>query len=168
MPILTKIGIIVILIAAIIAAFFVYGTVEYHKGVSDTKAKATTQIVKTEIASDKTTAQVITKYIDRVRVVKEKGDTIIKKVPIYVTEKDDTKCVINTGFVQLWNDANQMRVSDPPSNINETASPVVLTDVAAQHATEAKLSHQTEEQLINLQNWIVKQQGVYGKDNGRK
>jgi hypothetical protein len=40
------------------------------------------------------------------QIVYEKGATIIKKVPVYVTEKDDSDCVINNGFVSLWNDAN--------------------------------------------------------------
>lgn len=168
MSILTKIGITIIPIAAIIAAFFVYGAAEYNKGVSTTKAQYANQVAKTNTASIKATTQVVTKYIDRVQVVKEKGDTIIKKVPVYVTKEDDTKCVINTGFVQLWNDANQMRISDPASITNETASSVVLTDVAAQHAAEAKLAHQTEEQLISLQDWIVQQQAAYGKNNGGK
>lgn len=168
MPILTKIGIIVVLIAATIAAFFIYGTIEYHKGVSDTKAKANIQVAQTNIASNKASVQTVTKYIDRVQIVKEKGDTIIKKVPIYVTKKDDTNCVINAGFVQLWNDANEMRISDAATTSNEAASPVVLTDVAAQHATEARIAHQTEEQLISLQNWIVQQQAIYGKTNGGK
>lgn len=168
MSIITKIGIIVILIAAIIAAFFVYGVVEYNKGVSTIKAQYANQVAKTNTASVKATTQVVTKYIDRVQVIKEKGDTIIKKVPVYVTKEDDTKCVINTGFVQLWNDANQMRVPDSTSTTNETASSVVLTDVAAQHAAEARLAHQTEEQLISLQNWVVQQQAAYGKNNGGK
>ena len=30
------------------------------------------------------TVEVITEYVDRVRVVREKGDTIIKEVPVYV------------------------------------------------------------------------------------
>lgn len=168
MSILTKIGIIVILIAAIIAAFFVYGVVEYNKGVSTTKAQYINQAKKTNAASAKATTQVVTKYIDRVQVVKEKGDTIIKKVPVYVTKEDDTKCVINTGFVQLWNDANQMRVPDSTSATNETPSSVVLTDVATQHAKEAELTHQTEEQLISLQNWVRQQQAIYEKSNGGK
>ena len=30
------------------------------------------------------TVKVVTEYVDRVRVVREKGDTIIKEVPVYV------------------------------------------------------------------------------------
>ena len=30
------------------------------------------------------TVKVVTEYVDRVRVVREKGDTIVKEVPIYV------------------------------------------------------------------------------------
>lgn len=168
MSIITKIGIIVVLIAAIIAAFFVYGSVRYDDGVSDTKAASKLQVAKTDIISGKVTAQVETKYIDRVQIIHDKGDTIIKKVPIYVTKQDDTKCIINVGFVRLWNNANGMQVPDPTSFINETPSDVVLTDIATQHAKEAELTHQTEEQLISLQDWIRQQQAIYGNPNGGK
>lgn len=168
MPILTKIGIIVVLIAAIIAAFFVYGSIKYNDGVSDTKLAAKLQVAKTDINSNKVTSQIETRYIDRVQVIHDKGETIIKKVPVYVTKEDNTRCIINTGFVRLWNNANGMQVPDPTSVINETSSSVVLADVAAQHAREAGITHETEEQLISLQDWVRKQQAVYGNTNGRK
>ena len=30
------------------------------------------------------TVKVVTEYVDRIRIVREKGDTIIKEVPVYV------------------------------------------------------------------------------------
>ena len=46
------------------------------------------------------TVKVVTQYVDRVRVVREKGDTIIKEVPIYVPVQADAACTINRGFVR--------------------------------------------------------------------
>lgn len=38
------------------------------------------------------TVKVVTQYVDRVRVVREKGDTIIKEVPVYVPVQADAAC----------------------------------------------------------------------------
>ena len=48
------------------------------------------------------TVKVVTEYVDRVRVVRERGDTIIKEAPIYVPVQADAACTINRGFVPRW------------------------------------------------------------------
>ena len=35
------------------------------------------------------TVKVVTQYVDRVRIVREKGDTLIKEVPVYVPVEAD-------------------------------------------------------------------------------
>lgn len=49
--------------------------------------------------------QVVTKYVDRVKVIRERGTTIIKEVPGYVNAQADADCTINAGFVRLLNAA---------------------------------------------------------------
>lgn len=39
--------------------------------------------------------QVVTKYVDRVKIVKEKGDDVIVKVPVYISSDER----VSTGFV---------------------------------------------------------------------
>lgn len=46
-----------------------------------------------------------TEYVDRVQVIKEKGDTIVKQVPVYITKASDLKCPVPAGLVRLLNDA---------------------------------------------------------------
>lgn len=164
---LTKLAITAGGIAAVIAAFWFWGHVQYNNGQEDLKADIASQVDKTKHESEKATTKIVTKYVDRIKVVHEKGGTIIKKVPVYVTKKDDARCVINTGFVQLWNDANKMQFSDTAAAVNETASAVKLSDVGTQHAKEARLYHETAEQLTAFQNWVEQQQKIYaGADNG--
>ena len=128
------------------------------------RAEYAAQVAATQVhykaQAKKVTTKVITKYIHDVQVVREKGNTIIKKVPVYVTVKDDAACTIDTGFVSLWNDSNSLRVSSPSNESNDTASSVVLSDVAAQHVTEASLYHETATQLIALQDWVRRQRQV--------
>ena len=44
------------------------------------------------------TVKVVTQYVDRVRVVREKGDTIIKEVPVHVPAQADAACTINVAL----------------------------------------------------------------------
>lgn len=152
---------IVIMVLLSIIGVWGFGKWEFHKGVLEQigKDKATALVVQAK--GQAVTTKVVTRYLTRVQIVHDTGATIIKKVPIYVTHKDSSRCVVNNGFVQLWNDANKMQLSNSPSSINEGTSPVILTDIAAQHAVEANLYQQQYEQLKALQDWIREEQKAY-------
>lgn len=153
--------IIIIMVLLSIIGVWGFGKWEFHKGVLEQigKDKATALVVQAK--GQAVTTKVVTRYLTRVQIVHDTGATIIKKVPIYVTHKDSSRCVVNNGFVQLWNDANKMQLSNSPSSINEGTSPVILTDIAAQHAVEANLYQQQYEQLKALQDWIREEQKAY-------
>lgn len=83
---------------------------KWDLAVSQAAEKA--QEVKTEEAQ--ATVKVVTEYVDRVKIVHAKGETIIKEVPKYVTKEDDARCgTIGAGFVQLWNAANAGELPNP-------------------------------------------------------
>ena len=48
-----------------------------------------------------TTIQVVTQYVDRIQVVREKGDTLIQEIPVYVPVQADAACTVHRGFVSL-------------------------------------------------------------------
>ncbi len=54
---------------------------------------------KLELA--KGTTRVVTQYVDRVQVVRERGDTITKEIPVYVTPTADAACAVPVGFVRI-------------------------------------------------------------------
>lgn len=60
------------------------------------------------------TVKVVTQYVDRVRVVREKGDTIIKETPVYVPVQADAACTINRGFVRLPTQPPPVSCPSPP------------------------------------------------------
>jgi hypothetical protein len=85
------------------------------------------------------TVKVVTQYVDRVRVVREKGDTIIKEVPVYVPVQADAACTINRGFVRLHDAA---------------AAGIALSAVAGTLAANYQTCHENAEQLRALQAWV--------------
>ena len=158
---LYEIPILIISLLLIVIGVWGYGKWEFHEGVLAQLGKEKTAALVVQAKSQAVTTKVVTHYITRVQVIHDAGATIIKKVPIYVTHEDSSRCIVNNGFVQLWNGANQMQLPNTPSATNEGASSIILSDIATQHARESNLYWQQYEQLKALQDWITQEQKAY-------
>lgn len=123
-------------------------------------AQFTTNLEKK--ASEKT-VQIETQYVDRVQVIHDKAATIIKEVPKYVTVKDDSNCVINHGFVQLYDYSAAVGpvISIAPIGAYEESSGVALSTVAAVTAENHASFAENAEQLTKLQEWVTEQQKIF-------
>ncbi len=102
------------------------------------------------------TVKVVTQYVDRVRVVREKGDTIIKEVPVYVPVQADAACTINRGFVRLHDAAAAGEVPEPARDADAAAAGIALSAVAGTVAANYQTCHENLEQLRALQAWVTK------------
>ena len=102
-----------------------------------------------------TTVKVVTEYVDRVRVVREKGDTIIKEVPVYVPVQADAACTINRGFVRLHDAAAAGELPEPARDADAAAAGIALSAVAGTVAANYQTCHENAEQLRALQVWIT-------------
>ncbi|VVE67894.1 hypothetical protein PCA31118_02696 [Pandoraea captiosa] len=85
---------------------------------------------------------VITQYVDRVREVRVKGNTIIQKVPVYVTAQADAACTVPVGFVRLHDTAAANTALDDPSDSDARPSGVALSAVAATVADNYTAYHE--------------------------
>ena len=101
------------------------------------------------------TIKVVTQYVDRVRVVREKGDTIIKEVPVYVPAQADAACTVNHGFVRLHDAAAAGELPTPAGDSDAAASSLALSAVAGTVTANYQTSHETAEQLRALQEWVI-------------
>ncbi|CAB4168084.1 hypothetical protein UFOVP1666_165 [uncultured Caudovirales phage] len=84
----------------------------YFKGMFSAEDEWKSKIAKVEaenvriLAESKTSSQVIvTKYVDKIKYIVTKGDSIVKEVPIYITKELDAKCEIPDEFIRLHNAA---------------------------------------------------------------
>ena len=112
------------------------------------------QAVATRERQAQATVKVVTEYVDRVRIVREKGDTIIKEVPVYVPVQADAACYINRGFVRLHDAAAAGDLPEPAGDADAAAAGVALSAVAGTVATNYQTCHENAEQLRVLQTWI--------------
>ena len=102
------------------------------------------------------TVKVVTEYVDRVRVVRQKGDTIIKEVPVYVPVQADAACTINRGFVRLHDAAATGELPEPARDTDAPAAGIALSAVAGTVAANYQTCHENAEQLRTLQAWVSK------------
>ena len=114
----------------------------------------TLQIAAVRQRQAEATVQVVTRYVDRVRVVREKGDTIIKEVPIYVPVQADAACTINRGFVRLHDAAAAGELPETARDADAAPAGLALSAVAGTVAANYQTCHENAEQLRALQAWI--------------
>ena len=127
-------------------------------------AQMETDIANRELAAEEVTNKVITKYVDNVKIVKGKTSVIIKKVPEYITKYADSKCIINTGFVELLNASSKNEVPKSTGIANETPTNIKLSGVAESVSRNYGTYYEVVEQLTSLQYWIRQQKDL---DNGQ-
>ena len=100
------------------------------------------------------TVKIVTEYVDRVRIVREKGDTVIKEAPVYVPVQADGACTINRGFVRLHDAAAAGELPEPAGDADAAAADIALSAVAGTVAANYRTCHENAEQLRALQAWF--------------
>lgn len=143
---------------ALCAALFGLGVATGRNQVTEdweaAKAKQHARVEAVKTAQAVATVEVVTKYVDRVKVVRERGVTITKEVPVYVTKEADAHCTVPAGFVSLHDAAARGGVPDPPGGADAATSGIALSAVAGTVAGNYERCHENAEQLTALQSWI--------------
>ena len=152
-------------ISIIVLVFGVYmeGGISNQEKWEAKVAEVKLEMAKKETASAEVTTKVITKYVTKIEVVKEKGNEIIKQVPVYITKDADAKCDVPNGFVVLHDSASRNEVPDPTRKVDAGTSEVKISGVATTVTENYTTYHQVAEQLKSLQEWIKLQQSIYNK-----
>lgn len=125
-----------------LAMSYFYGESRYREGRAEVQSRwdaATTRMEQEkrqlEAKQSEVTVKTVIKYVDRVREVRVKGDTIIKRIPQYVPANS---CDLPPGF-RLLHDA-----AASGSELPEAAGSIQAEPVPAQTAAETVVSNYTE------------------------
>ncbi len=108
---------------------------------------ATAQAQLTE-AQAKVVTKVEVQYRDRIKVVKEKGETIIREVPVYVTEQDASRFGVNVGFVRVYNAAFTGESAGSATEFDREPASLSLTELGEVSAFNAGVCRQWREQAL--------------------
>jgi hypothetical protein len=98
-----------------------------------------------QIQQAEATVQVVTQYVDRIQVVREKGDTLIQEVPVYVPVQADAACTVHRGFVSLHDAAAAGELPTAPIDADAPAEGLSLSAVAATVVTNYQTCHENAE-----------------------
>jgi hypothetical protein len=152
-------------ISIIVLVFGVYmeGGISNQEKWEAKVAEVKLEMAKKETESAEVTTKVITKYVTKIEVVKEKGNVIIKEIPKYITKDADAKCDVPAGFVVLHDSASRNEVPDSTRSVDAGTSEVKLSGVATTVTENYTTYHKVAEQLKSLQEWIKLQQSIYNK-----
>ena len=153
------------LAAALVGAGWFKGAGHVQHQWDAAVAEQARQVARVEKQQAEATVQVVTRYIDRVKVVREKGDAIIKEVPVYVPSEADTACTIHRGFVRLHDAAAANVVPRAAEPADASAAGIALSAVATTLADNYQRCHENAEQLIALQDWVRQLRAVTLADN---
>lgn len=100
--------------------------------------------------------RVIYQTVDRWRTVVEKGETIIREVPRYVTVESDRRCIVPAGFARVHDAAADNSVLPAPaSGADEADSQIALSAVARTVAANYQQYHEVRTMCEGLQAWAL-------------
>jgi len=110
---------------------------------------------KQELLTALSATTIVTKYVDRVQVVRERGATLIKEIPVYVTPIADAACVVPAGFVRVHDAAAEgIPLDGTAGDPDASASDIALSAIAEVTAANYGICHETAAQVIGLQDYI--------------
>jgi len=121
-------------------------------------AEQQAEIARLQAASAEITAKVVTRYIDRTRVVKENSDAVIREIPVYITPEADAACTITAAAVLLHDAAAANQVPDAARLAHAgAASNITLSRLLDTTVTNYGTFYEVREQLRALQDWVREQ-----------
>lgn len=137
-----------------------YGAARYAEGEADVQAQWDKQkradadaAAKLQAEANRVSTKIVTQYVDRVRVVREKSNAIVRQVPVFVPPGLPD---LPGGF-RLLHDAAAANEPLPSGASVFDAAPVPAQTVAATVADNYGTDHETAERLISLQDLVYAQ-----------
>ena len=154
-------AVVIVALLAIVAGLAWWATASYNAAVRRAdQAETSAANLRMQLDNAKAATVTVTQYVDRERVIRLKGDTIIKEVPRYVPVQADAACVVPRGFVRLHDAAAAGAVPDPDTGDADAApAGVALSAVASTVAANYTDCHVDAARLTSLQQ-TLRDQGV--------
>lgn len=144
-----------IIIAIVVIAVIVLQSRQIDSLNSDLQAAGqVTENLRAELEAAVRNQRTVTTYTDNVAGIHAVGETIIKKVPVYVTQEAVNRCPVPAGLIGVHNAAAE-NVSDVQGagDPDAPAEGIGLDRVAETVAANYTICHENAEQLKSLQTW---------------
>jgi hypothetical protein len=147
-----QIGSAIVLLFSIYMCGGISNEASWQKKVLEQKA----EIAALKQKEAEVSTKVVTKYIDKLTVVKETNNAISK----YVNTNSDAKCQLPNSFSVLHDAAAKNELPDPAGAIDERTSEVKLSQAQSVIIDNYGICNQNSEQLKALQDWVSEQKKI--------
>lgn len=145
-------------IAAVILMWW-YGHHQYKAGAADTQikwdaavARGKAKVIELEAKAGQITVKTEIQYVDRIKVIHDKGETITKTVEVFVPA---TACKLDGGFRVYHDAAVNNEIPDPTKIAN--AAPISATEVARTVASNYEKCAVAYTTVDGWQKWATEQ-----------
>ena len=142
--------------SAILLAFSIYmcGGISNEAEWREKVLKQQAEIAQLKQKEAEVSTKVVTKYIDKITVVKEKNNEIAK----FINQDADAKCQLPNSFSVLHDAAAKNELPDSARATDASTSGVKLSEATTTIVGNYGACNQNSEQLKALQEWIREQQ----------
>ena len=147
-----------VLVAAATGWGWVKGAASVQAEWDTERAAQTVTVLRVQVKQTEVTERIVTQYVDRVRVVRETADAVIREVPVYVPQSCDADGRLPAGWRVLHDAAASGGAADPSTVAH--AQPVAPDTAASTVARNYGTCRETAEQLTALQQWVREQSVV--------
>lgn len=155
-----KLGAVAAVIALLWWQLHAYGARRFDAGAAKVQAqwdasveRGKAEIARLRAAAGKITVKTETVYVDRIRTIREKGDAIVREVPVFVP----AGAADLPGGFRLLHDAAAAGGPVPDAAAIADAAPVDAQSVAGTVAGNYAQYHEVAQRLISLQDWVREQ-----------
>lgn len=155
-------------IAAAIAAclgLWWFGQHEFNSGVRTQLERDADAAANINAGQPKIVEHLRTVYLPAETKIKTVTQTIVKEVPVYVTQQDDARCIINNGFVRLHDSAAKGELPPGPAGDDGAASITKLSTVSQTVTGNYGIANLCAIRLKEWQEWYRKNETLW---NGSK
>jgi hypothetical protein len=144
--------------SAIVLLFSIYmcGGISNEASWQEKVLKQQAEIALLKQKEAEVSTKVVTKYIDKLTVVKETNNEISK----YVNANADAKCQLPNSFSVLHDAAAKNQLPDPTGAVDARASEVKLSEATTTIIENYGICNQNSEQLKALQEWVSEQKKI--------
>lgn len=155
MPLLRQVLLAIALFAALATYLFVTRQRVHAAEQAAVAAQVQARNLAGQLRAAQSTERIVTRYVDRVQRVRERGATLVQKVPVYVPAQADTACTVPRGFVRLHDAAAQgAPVPDTAAAADAQPSGLALSAATGVVVDNYTTCRATAEQLSALQDWV--------------
>lgn len=124
----------------------------------DYLAKQAAATVKVARAQERVVVRTEVEYRERIRIIREKGDVVIKEVPVYITAETDQRFPVPGGFVRVHDAAATGAPAGPARDSDGEAAAITSSAAAETIAINYAACRRYSEQVTGWQEFYQRLQ----------